>query len=504
MNYEEFSQKIKAKYPGSYDDMDDRTLAQKMIQKFPQYSDVTFDQAPIAEENTPWSDVPGNALEGLKKIGRGLKSLYEVGKMSPQELHEGFKNTALPILQDPKTNPAWNAIPHPTVNEQTGDVGYDPGEIYKGAKSFAQHPIETFKKNPVDTALIAAPVIGKAAKLAGPLLRGAAEAGEVAGKAGAGAEELNWLQRKGAQMANANMGIRPTTIESMTPRMGNTYDTGTKLGASLVNEGVMGSDAGTTLTRAQTMEQSFGHRVGKALEKIKNTGISTELRDDTVLQPIYDAWQELKQGTYSISRRAAKPFGEMYNKLVSVANESDGNLSLDDITKALRETGKALEAAPAESEVESQLSKLYGHLAEVRMKTVQEIASQVKDPGLAKELLDANSGFSKYARILPDLKRSASKAATSSSMFKGGNMLEATTRMLAPNSVAKGTVKLGTAIKNLRLGPVPAEIQEGAIAAPLLSNKTLEDATGSRYGTALTGAAGAVPASRILGKRKRN
>jgi hypothetical protein len=42
MDYREFSQKVKAKHPGAYDDLDDETLARKMVAKFPEYSDVTF------------------------------------------------------------------------------------------------------------------------------------------------------------------------------------------------------------------------------------------------------------------------------------------------------------------------------------------------------------------------------------------------------------------------------------------------------------------------------
>lgn len=43
MDYREFSGKIRQKYPGAYDDLDDRSLAQKMVQKYPEYADVTFD-----------------------------------------------------------------------------------------------------------------------------------------------------------------------------------------------------------------------------------------------------------------------------------------------------------------------------------------------------------------------------------------------------------------------------------------------------------------------------
>lgn len=48
MNYNEFSEKIKAKYP-QYKNMNNKELAQRMVEKYPQYSDVTFDE-PKAEQ----------------------------------------------------------------------------------------------------------------------------------------------------------------------------------------------------------------------------------------------------------------------------------------------------------------------------------------------------------------------------------------------------------------------------------------------------------------------
>ena len=42
MNYNEFAESIKTKYP-EYKDMDNRELAEKMITKYPEYNDVTFD-----------------------------------------------------------------------------------------------------------------------------------------------------------------------------------------------------------------------------------------------------------------------------------------------------------------------------------------------------------------------------------------------------------------------------------------------------------------------------
>ncbi len=50
MEYTELASKIRSKYPGSYDDLDDESLARKIISKYPQYSDTTFDVTPAAAQ----------------------------------------------------------------------------------------------------------------------------------------------------------------------------------------------------------------------------------------------------------------------------------------------------------------------------------------------------------------------------------------------------------------------------------------------------------------------
>ncbi|MDM8548293.1 hypothetical protein QUF61_17515 [Candidatus Venteria ishoeyi] len=60
--YNEFADKIKAKYPGSYDHVDNRMLAEKMIEKYPEYSDrITFDE-PVTE--SPAEQLRQQALGG--------------------------------------------------------------------------------------------------------------------------------------------------------------------------------------------------------------------------------------------------------------------------------------------------------------------------------------------------------------------------------------------------------------------------------------------------------
>src|SRR5512135_928667 len=43
MDYRDFATRIRTKFPGSYEDLDDETLARKLVAKYPtDYSDVTF------------------------------------------------------------------------------------------------------------------------------------------------------------------------------------------------------------------------------------------------------------------------------------------------------------------------------------------------------------------------------------------------------------------------------------------------------------------------------
>lgn len=84
MNYQEFAQKIKSKYP-QYSDMSDMDLAQKMVAKYPQYSDVTFDNSTPTPEQKPsfLSNLGNSAVNAAEKIlpvaGAGIGAGLGVG-----------------------------------------------------------------------------------------------------------------------------------------------------------------------------------------------------------------------------------------------------------------------------------------------------------------------------------------------------------------------------------------------------------------------------------------
>jgi hypothetical protein len=86
MNYLEFSQKIKTKHP-EYKDMDDIALAQAMIKKFPQYSDVTFDKEAnptnLTDKVKEVARATGLPGRGMQAIGVGAENLVEGKGLQP-------------------------------------------------------------------------------------------------------------------------------------------------------------------------------------------------------------------------------------------------------------------------------------------------------------------------------------------------------------------------------------------------------------------------------------
>jgi hypothetical protein len=88
MDYRELSSKIRSKYPGAYDDLDDNALAQKIVAKYPQYADTTFDSvAPkpqaelsIAESAvsaiTPEVQGPPPKEGFLSRLARGTRQMF--------------------------------------------------------------------------------------------------------------------------------------------------------------------------------------------------------------------------------------------------------------------------------------------------------------------------------------------------------------------------------------------------------------------------------------------
>lgn len=69
MNYNEFAESIKTKYP-QYKDMDNRDLAERMIAKYPQYKDITF-------------DTPAEEKKGIDLTPSGVYKKAVTGAVAP-------------------------------------------------------------------------------------------------------------------------------------------------------------------------------------------------------------------------------------------------------------------------------------------------------------------------------------------------------------------------------------------------------------------------------------
>ncbi len=93
MNYIEFSQNIKKKYP-EYNDMDDLDLAKKMVAKFPEYNDITFDDA------TEKKSVVKSVVDGLEKVGSKVYDGVSIIK--------DMYNKANDVVSEPVTDAAEN------------------------------------------------------------------------------------------------------------------------------------------------------------------------------------------------------------------------------------------------------------------------------------------------------------------------------------------------------------------------------------------------------------
>ncbi len=97
MNYIEFSQSIKKKYP-EYNDIDDLELAKKIVTKYPEYNDIIFDDV---EEKTPEKNSIVKTLENTgSKIYDGINKITKPAIDTAKNINavtDVIKNTVNPV-----------------------------------------------------------------------------------------------------------------------------------------------------------------------------------------------------------------------------------------------------------------------------------------------------------------------------------------------------------------------------------------------------------------------
>ena len=98
MNYNEFAEKIKTKYP-QYKDMDNRELATKMVAKYPQYNDVTFDNNENGDELLSEIQIPQEDTSSPMLQGQVTKSV----NFTPSGIAQGIAKNISAALVAPVT-----------------------------------------------------------------------------------------------------------------------------------------------------------------------------------------------------------------------------------------------------------------------------------------------------------------------------------------------------------------------------------------------------------------
>lgn len=88
MNSQEFAAKVRAKYPGSYDSLDDATLTQKVLAKYPQYKDVvTADEGPGVLKSAALG-----AMSGIPLAESATSGIMSLGDKTYEQSHKELED----------------------------------------------------------------------------------------------------------------------------------------------------------------------------------------------------------------------------------------------------------------------------------------------------------------------------------------------------------------------------------------------------------------------------
>lgn len=377
-----------------------------------------------------WGDVRKNATEGLKQSGDTVLGLVKagtdvLGMSSPVELAKSAYQvgTGTPFSKTP------------TAEHFRGTRDFIKGSaegIWQGAKDAAKIPYagyemsqgtpigqtkmgQTFRERPISMPLGVASTILP--------LRGA---GKLAKSTFAG-ENPNFLERMGGRGMNDSLGIKGGTVDEMTPQKDNPGRTGIRLGMQLAEEGTKGMGSIEGLDQINKNLSKHGKSVQSALNAIKETnksyGVYPELGDplkvkaNPILKPFLDRANEMESSDYPLQQFESKYHRAVYNALSKAAKEGGDFLSLDDVRNEMSKVGDMLNSAGEDHA--GVIRKIYGKLANLQDGMVETIADQAGDPKLASNLKEANANYSRYIRILPDVRKSASNASVKAGELKG-------------------------------------------------------------------------------------
>lgn len=406
MNYQELSQKIRQKYPGSYDDLDDRSLAQKIVQKYPEYSDTTFDDSPSMSAPPAQPSLLKQTFDAVQ-MGNPINVSKKVYEMGINLFNKAGERTAEKI-----------------GGSQTAN------RIFKGATPYVAAGAGTAVSMAPDIAMSFAGGVKPA-----PMLKSAP----------------NFIERMGARNVNEAIGVGEQAVKKLgrgmpgTSFKANPAETAENLGLSLEKEGVLGNTPKATYDNVVSKLKEYGKAVGDAYNNIVSRGVKAEAPFEEATRPLVDEFVNLGDQAYPTNFQTSR-IRNAYDKLLRLAKGNNGNLTLDHIDEVLDDTGKAMNVAQEGSDKYKIFSKIYATLADVRDSMVNKVADAAGDPTVTQNLKNANAGYSKFMRILPDASKKAAKYG-----LKGFNFSEPAKEIqnIARPFLAKGAVKTGRVLREV-------------------------------------------------------
>ena len=306
-NYIEFSAKIKEQYP-QYADVDDRVLAEKMIEKYPEYKEkVTFeeqiDSKPKAEKKN--IDLTPSGL--LKKYMAGLnapsKQLYEKAKGNDISLVDAYKMNREQQEQDKQKHPVLSGF---------GDFATD---------------IAGYSMLPVVGGSGAVPFVSNAAIQGGVpgVIESLKRGGNIAGGAGAG-----------TGIAAALQGINPVAAKGINK----------VLESDAVQKGLPKVLEGLTSVPAEYSERALQK------ELAGNSILNGKFDADTAYQPIEQTLRKAKEMLptpadfgnryYELGQKALEGMENLKNNAGAEIQEALGKLNNKNIKNSIKDVAKSV------------------------------------------------------------------------------------------------------------------------------------------------------------------
>lgn len=398
MNVQEFAATVRAKHPGAYEDMDDATLTQKVLAKYPQYQDMvdTSSDKPGALESGALGLMSG--VPGAETAVSGLESTFTPKTYA--EAHQGLEQAK---------DQAWESHP---VAYGAGKVGGMVGtgivapevEGLAGATALGA---SIGALSGADTAATPSDIPGAALK--------AAPVGAVTGLAGRAVSKA--LSPAVAKSALASMGTK-TTTEDIQNYLNNPEairnaliqpELGTKLAdvtSGISNQSkqlseqarnLLDSDNSVLTAPPPTAAPELTGLLDANGQEITKTTLPSISLPNTI-KPLFDQ-AKLKYLTSGVTatpadQTAIGALNDQYARLVKIANNNDGQIPetvLRDVIDRLQVATKDStfgnpEAGASQTALKNVSGMLNDQLREANPDYAEQMAPSAKLAGLSSDL----------------------------------------------------------------------------------------------------------------------